>query len=100
MAVALSPDPVLRRARLATSVIFAAHGAVTGTLAARVPWIADHVGVGAGGLGLALLMPGLGAGLAMPLSGRLTHRFALRGLTRVLMIFWCAALLLPALPTS
>ncbi|MET0416754.1 MAG: MFS transporter [Actinoplanes sp.] len=90
----------LTRARIATSAIFAAHGAVTGTFAARVPWVADHVGVTAGGLGLALLMPGVGALVAMPLSGRLVHRFDLRSLVRVLMLFWCTALLLPALPTS
>jgi hypothetical protein len=35
----ITPDRTLRRARIATSVIFAAHGAVTGTFAARVPWI-------------------------------------------------------------
>ncbi|MGK5684782.1 MFS transporter [Actinoplanes sp. URMC 104] len=90
----------LRRARVSTSAVFAAHGAVTGTFAARVPWIADHVGVGPGGLGIALLMPGVGALLAMPLSGRLVHRFDLRSLVRVLMLGWCVALLLPALPTT
>jgi MFS family permease len=88
------------RARLATSATFAAHGAVTGSFAARVPWIADHVGLGAGGLGIALLMPGVGALLTMPLAGRLVHRFNLRTLVRVLMLGWCAALLLPALPTT
>ena len=90
----------LRRPRIATSAIFAAHGAVTGTFAARVPWIADHVGARVGALGIALLMPGLGALLAMPLSGRLVHRFDLRKLIRVLMLLWPAALILPALPTS
>ena len=90
----------LRRARVATSAIFAMHGAVTGTFAARVPWVADHADVGAGGLGIALLMPGVGALLAMPLSGRLAHRFDLRALTRTLILLWCAALILPALPTS
>jgi predicted MFS family arabinose efflux permease len=90
----------LRRARAATSVMFAVHGAVIGTFAARVPWLADHVGVAAGGLGIALLMPGVGALLAMPLSGRLVHRYDLRTLVRVLMLVWCAALLLPAQPTS
>ena len=92
--------PELRHARVATSVIFAVHGAVTGTFAARLPWLADHVGVSAGGLGLALLMPGLGALLAMPLSGRLVHRYNLRTLVRLLILLWCAALILPALPTS
>jgi predicted MFS family arabinose efflux permease len=92
--------PELRAARVATSVIFAVHGAVTGTFAARLPWLADHVGVSAGGLGVALLMPGIGALAAMPLSGRLTHRYDLRSLTRILILMWCAALVLPALPTS
>jgi MFS family permease len=97
----ISVDPrTLGRARIATSVVFAAHGAVVGTFAARVPWVADHVGAGPGALGLALLMPGIGALLAMPLSGRLVHRVDLRLLVRVLMLVWCAALLLPALPTS
>src|SRR6185503_8946191 len=64
------------------------------------PWVAGHVEVGVGGLAIALLMPGVGAMLAMPLSGRLVHRFDLRSLTRVLILAWCAALLLPALPTS
>ncbi len=89
----------LRRARVATSAIFAAHGAVTGTFAARVPWIADHVGARVGALGIALLMPGLGALVAMPISGRLVHRFDLRKLIRVLMLLWPAALILPSLPT-
>jgi MFS family permease len=90
----------LRRARVATSVIFAAHGAVTGTFAARVPWIADHVGAEVGTLGLALLMPGLGSLLAMPISGRLVHRFDLRSLVRVLILLWPAALILTSLPTN
>jgi predicted MFS family arabinose efflux permease len=91
---------MLTRARVATSIMFAVHGSVTGTFAARLPWIADHVGVTVGGLGVALLMPGVGALLAMPLSGRLVHRYDLRNLTRVLMLLWCAALVLPAVPAS
>jgi predicted MFS family arabinose efflux permease len=90
----------LRRARVATGVVFAVHGAVAGTFAARIPWVAQHVGVGVGGLSIALLMPGTGAMLAMPLSGRLVHRHDLRSLVRVLIAVFCAALLLPALPTS
>ncbi len=73
---------------------------MAGTFAARVPWVADHVGTGVGGLGIALLMPGVGALLAMPVSGRLVHRFDLRRLVRVLIVLFCLALLLPALPTS
>jgi MFS family permease len=96
-----SPLPAgLRHARVATGVVFAVHGAVTGTFAARIPWVAQHVGVGVGGLGVALLMPGLGAIAAMPLSGRLIHRHSLRSLVRVLLCLFCAALLLPTVPTS
>ncbi|MBO3745114.1 MFS transporter [Streptosporangiaceae bacterium NEAU-GS5] len=90
----------LRRARIATGVIFGVHGAAAGTFAAQVPWVAAHVGVGVGGLGVALLMPGIGALLAIPASGRLVHHVNLRSLTRALILAWCAALLLPALPTS
>ena len=91
---------IVRRARIATSVLFAVHGVVMASFAARLPWVADHVGVGAGGLGVALVMPGIGAMLAMPLSARLTHSYDLRSLTRVLIMMWCAALLLPGWPTS
>ena len=90
----------LRNARRATAVVFAAHGCVTGSFAARVPWIAQHVGVDVGHLGLALLMPGIGAVVAMPFSGRLAHRFAFRPLVAATVPAWCAALVLPALPTS
>jgi predicted MFS family arabinose efflux permease len=90
----------VRRARRATAVVFAVHGAVTGSFAARVPWVASHVGVDVGHLGLALLMPGIGALVAMPFSGRLAHRFAFRPLVAVAISAWCAALVLPALPTS
>ena len=92
--------PAVRQARVATSAVFVVHGAVVGSFAARVPWIADHVGVGPGGLGIALLMPGVGALVAMPLSGRLIHRFDLRSVAGILILVWCAALLLPAFPTT
>jgi predicted MFS family arabinose efflux permease len=90
----------LTRARRATAVVFAVHGCVTGSFAARVPWIAAHVGVDVGHLGVALLMPGIGAMVAMPFSGRLAHRFPFRALVPATMTAWCASLVLPALPTS
>jgi MFS family permease len=89
-----------RRARGATAVVFVVHGCVTGSFAARIPWIASHVGVGVGGLGVALLMPAVGALLAMPFSGRLAYRYALRPFVAVSIVAWCAALVLPVLPTS
>ena len=95
-----APGPTVRRARLATAVVFAIHGCVTGSFAARIPWIASHVGVGVGGLGVALLMPAIGALLAMPFSGGLAYRYPLRSFVAVSIVAWCSALVLPALPTS
>jgi predicted MFS family arabinose efflux permease len=81
-------------------VVFAVHGCVIGSFAARIPWIASHVGVGVGRLGVALLMPGIGALVAMPFSGRLAHRYALRPFATVMIVAWCACLVLPPLPSS
>jgi MFS family permease len=80
--------------------VFAVHGCVTGSFAARIPWIAAHVGVGVGGLGAALLMPAIGALLAMPFAGRLAYRYPLRSFVALSIVAWCGALALPALPTS
>jgi MFS family permease len=90
----------VRRARRATALVFAVHGSVTGSIAARLPWIASHVGLDVGHLGIALVMPGIGALIAMPFSGRLAHRYSLRPFTMVTIVAWSAALVLPALPTS
>ena len=96
----MSPGRSLRSARVGTATVFAVHGAVTGNFAGRIPSIAAHVGVGVGHLGVALLMPGVGAMLAMPFSGRLVHRFAFRPLVGVTVGLWCAALVLPGLAGS
>ncbi|MBP2703776.1 MFS transporter [Microbispora sp. RL4-1S] len=85
------------RARTAVAATFALHGAVAGSFATRIPWIQDHLGVGPGGLGLALLAPAVGSLLAMPTAGRITHRFGGRVVTRWLIALWCAMLAFPAL---
>ncbi|WP_049567830.1 MFS transporter [Nonomuraea sp. SBT364] len=77
--------------------VFAVHGAVGGSLATRMPWIQDHLGLDPGVLGLALLCPSLGAFVAMPMAGRLAHRFGGRAATRTLLALWGIALALPAL---
>ncbi|MFF0205408.1 MFS transporter [Streptomyces sp. NPDC005017] len=84
------------RARYAVAAVFAVHGAVTGSFATRVPWIQDHASVGPGQLGLALAFPALGASLAMPLAGRITHRFGARTALRGLLALWTLALVLPS----
>ncbi|MGV9955406.1 MFS transporter [Streptomyces cellulosae] len=95
-AVVHTPREV-KRARYAVAAVFAVHGAVTGSFATRVPWIQDHAGVSAGQLGLALAFPALGASLAMPLAGGISHRFGARNALRGLLALWTLALILPSL---
>ncbi|MFG3348988.1 MFS transporter [Streptomyces sp. NPDC048018] len=87
----------LRRARFAVATVFCVHGAVTGSFATRIPWIQEHAGVGAGQLGLALAFPAIGASLAMPLAGAISHRFGARTALRGLLALWTLSLTLPAL---
>ncbi|MYS11304.1 MFS transporter [Streptomyces sp. SID6041] len=87
----------LRRARFAVAAVFCVHGAVTGSFATRIPWIQEHAGVSAGQLGLALAFPALGASLAMPLAGAISHRFGARTALRGLLALWTLALTLPSL---
>ncbi|MFF4042432.1 MFS transporter [Streptomyces sp. NPDC001816] len=90
----------VRRARYAVAAVFAVHGAVTGSFATRVPWIQDHAHVSAGQLGIALAFPALGASVAMPLAGRISHRFGARTALRGLISLWTLSLVLPSLSPS
>lgn len=87
----------LRRARFAIAAVFCVHGAVTGSFATRIPWIQDHAQLSAGTLGVALAFPALGAALAMPLAGRINHRFGARAALRALLALWTLSLVLPGL---
>ncbi|MFD7132592.1 MFS transporter [Streptomyces sp. NPDC059894] len=89
--------PEVRRARYAVAAVFTVHGAVAGSFATRVPWIQDHASVSAGQLGLALAFPALGASVAMPLAGRVSHRFGARNALRALIALWTLSLVLPSL---
>ncbi|MEU1853309.1 MFS transporter [Streptomyces sp. NPDC019990] len=86
----------VKRSRYAVAAVFAVHGAVTGSFATRVPWIQDHAGVSAGQLGIALAFPALGASVAMPLAGRVSHRFGARNALRGLIALWTMSLVLPS----
>ncbi|WP_105974119.1 MFS transporter [Streptomyces geranii] len=97
MSAVLNERQAVKRARYAVAAVFAVHGAVTGSFATRVPWIQDHASVSAGQLGLALAFPALGASLAMPLAGRISHRFGARTALRGLISLWTLSLVLPAL---
>jgi MFS family permease len=91
--------------RWAVATVFAVHGSISGSLAARMPWIAEHVGVdsGVGKLGYALVMPAVGGLLTMPFAGRVVHRIGGRRATLLLISGWAASLtlisLMPTLPT-
>ncbi|MFE0187417.1 MFS transporter [Streptomyces sp. NPDC058989] len=91
------PRDGLRRARRAVALVFLVHGSVTGNFATRIPWIQDHTGISPGQLGLALAFPAIGASLAMPLAGRISHRFGARAALRGLLALWTLSLVLPAL---
>ncbi|NEA60048.1 MFS transporter [Streptomyces sp. SID13666] len=95
-AVTRKAEPGLRRAHIAIATVFAVHGSVTGNFATRIPWIKDQLDLSAGQLGLALVFPAIGASLAMPLAGRIMHRFGSRAALRGLLALWCAALATPA----
>ncbi|MFD4138239.1 MULTISPECIES: MFS transporter [unclassified Streptomyces] len=86
----------LKRARIAVAAVFCVHGAVTGSFATRIPWIQDHAGASAGQLGLALAFPALGASVAMPLAGAISHRFGARTALRGLLALWTLSLILPS----
>ena len=88
-------DRAVRRARIAVAMVFALHGAVSGSFATRIPWIQERLDLSAGQLGFALAMPALGASLAMPLASRIVHRFGGRAAVRGLICLLGASLALP-----
>ncbi|MEU9832065.1 MFS transporter [Streptosporangium sp. NPDC048047] len=81
----------------AIAAVFALHGAVAGSLATRVPWIQDHLGLSPAVLGFVLFCPSIGAFVGMPMAARLAHRLGGTVATRLLIALWCAGLALPAL---
>ena len=71
-------EPRLRRAALATALVFATNGFLLGSWVARLPATRDRLGASAAELGLVLLAPGVGSLLSMPFSGRWCRRFGSR----------------------
>ncbi|OEU92124.1 transporter [Streptomyces abyssalis] len=95
-----APDGATRRARRAISVVFAVHGGVSGSFATAIPWIREHLQLGHGWLGMALVFLTVGASAAMPLSARLAHRYGPRRSLVWLSLMCCAGVALPALSPS
>src|SRR4051794_21437875 len=77
--------------------MFALHGAANGSFATRIPWIPERLGLSAGALGPARLMPARGALVAMPITGPLVPRFSGGTMTRLLIGGFALALALPPL---
>lgn len=77
--------------------MFAVHGAASGSFAARIPWIAEHLHLTEGTLGLALIMPAVGSLSTMPFTGRLVQRLGGRTATRILIAAWGLAISVLAL---
>lgn len=85
----------LRRARLAVTVVFFAHGAIFGTWAARIPAIREELDLTTGELGTALLAGTIGGVGVLPIAGLVVARRGSRT-----MVVWglpLFALSLPAL---
>jgi MFS family permease len=87
----------LRRARVSVGSVFLIHAAVFGSWAPRIPAIKHHVGVGNGGLGIALTGSAIGLFVGTRLAGRVVDRFGSRPAIRVAALVLCGALLGPAL---
>ncbi|HEU5425624.1 MAG TPA: MFS transporter [Actinocrinis sp.] len=87
-----APGAPERRGRVAVNLIFAVHGVISGTFAARVPWIQAHIHATPGVLGAALITETAGALAAMPATARVVHRFGAKSGMRVLIALFCVSL--------
>ena len=89
---AAAAEPRLRRAALATALVFAVSGFVAATWVSRLPATRDRLGASAAELGLVLLAPGVGSLLSMPFSGRWCRRFGSRLVVAATTTAACAVL--------
>jgi predicted MFS family arabinose efflux permease len=85
-------EPRLRRAALATGLVFAVSGFVAASWVSRLPATRDRLGASAAELGLVLLAPGVGSLLSMPFSGRWCRRFGSRLVVAATTAAACAVL--------
>ncbi|RTL68443.1 MAG: MFS transporter [Pseudonocardiaceae bacterium] len=87
------PTTLPRRARLAVALTFAANGSVFGSWAPRVPEVKAALDLSDGMLGLALLAPGAGSLLTLPLAGGIAARWGSGRTTRwALVAFFLSSL--------
>ncbi|HYO80235.1 MAG TPA: MFS transporter [Bryobacteraceae bacterium] len=82
-----------RRARLASSAIFLAHGLIVATWISRIPSVETKLSLSHGMLGIALLCIAIGSMLAMPVAGALIGRYGSKRCTVVATLGFCVSLL-------
>lgn len=88
--------PPAKKEQVATRIIFFIAGFATASWAALVPFVKTNTGANDAMLGLLLLCFGVGALVAMPLTGALAAKFGCRRLMVTSTIGFC--LILPLLP--
>jgi fucose permease len=90
----------LRRAAVATAVVFGLNAFLMAGWVVRLPATRDRLHADPAELGVALLMLGVGSLLAMPWTGRLCARYGSRRIVAVMLVPSCVSLLVLAhLPT-
>jgi MFS family permease len=80
--VSIGPTAQDRRSRFAVAMIFALHGAATGSWAGRIPWVKETRHLSSADLGLALMAAAIGGLASTPLAAWLIARIGSRALTR------------------
>ncbi|MFD1702296.1 MFS transporter [Methylopila henanensis] len=85
----------LTLARISVAAIFLVSGAGLGVWAAHIPLLKAGLGLDDAGLGFVLLAMGVGAVLAMPVTGLVLHRFGAAPTTIVAGALFSAAVALP-----
>jgi predicted MFS family arabinose efflux permease len=90
----------LKRAALATALVFAVSGALFGTWVSRLPAVRDHLHASPAQLGLALLAAGIGSLVSMPSVGWLCRRVGSRRAVAVTSVPCAATLVVLALVPS
>lgn len=72
---------VLGRARVAVTLAFTAHGLLAAAWVARIPQVKEHLGLGEGMMGVALLGAPAGVVAAVRFASRIVARWGSRGTT-------------------
>ncbi len=86
--------------RITVLATFFIHGAVFSTWVSRIPAVQASLQLSTGTLGLALLGIAAGSMISMPVAGWVIHHYGSRALTAISSLWFCLALILPALATS